>query len=156
MDLLYDIFLYVTFILKISFYYNVFFGLAWCKTSECYIQCKLRRGRWVSQLEKTRPRDVSQLEKTRPRDVSQLEKTRPRDVSQLEKTRPRDVSQLEKTRPRDVSQSEKTRPRDVSQLEKSLRHYLKLYNNRMTSSIKTITLVLKVLTYVILSNSLLT
>jgi hypothetical protein len=145
MDLLYDIFLYVTFILKISFYYNVFFGLAWCKTSECYIQCKLRRGRWVSQLEKTRPRDVSQLEKTRPRDVSQLEKTRPRDVSQLEKTRPRDVSQ-----------SEKTRPRDVSQLEKSLRHYLKLYNNRMTSSIKTITLVLKVLTYVILSNSLLT
>ena len=35
--LLSDTFLYVAFTLKISFYQDVFIGLAWCKTLECYI-----------------------------------------------------------------------------------------------------------------------
>ena len=36
--LLYGTFLYVAFTLKINFYHNVFFGLAWCKMLECCIR----------------------------------------------------------------------------------------------------------------------
>jgi len=48
---------YVAFTLKISFY-HVFFGLAWCKTLQCYIH------RTYNVLSKNVTRDVSQLEKT--------------------------------------------------------------------------------------------
>ena len=68
--------LYVSFTLKISFYRDAFFGLAWCKTLACYIHRTLHHARWINTIFTARyPRwgEYNNLLKNVTRDVNQSE-----------------------------------------------------------------------------------
>ena len=69
--------LYVSFTLKISFYRDVFFGLAWCKTLAFYIHRTLRHARWINAIftaRYVRWGEYNALSENVTRDVNQSEK----------------------------------------------------------------------------------